>query len=456
MMLRTVWRMIVVAGCCQLAPAMQVSSQPSTILIKPQYCESVSVPRREMPALPATRIGIMPDRHEALAEAALGWQATGIPLIAFDGQKFLPAGCSDDIGMYYIVPILSKALLVPLSDAVDMFFGAIVLLSSISAVVGLMLICRTRLGRIAAISAVLLISLLSLKIGDVYVLQSSAVLAFVPWVLFFSEKARSQRTLVLFVFVAAAVLASANLVRSHAGTPVLIFMLCTFAFQLQVKPSVKVCLAIAAMLGLFIPVSYSRALLQQRDVYLQIHGYNEVAGLRQHGFWHVIYLGLGYVNNDVVPGYRDEFAAAKVREMAPNTIYASPQYDEYLRREVTHILVRHPGVIVENVAAKTGVLLCFILLSANLGLLAAFYYPKRWPTEAAFWSAIAFESLIGVLAIPAKSYLLGLISFSVLYGVISIDTALNHGAVRTLLDLAREHRAHLVRSFRDRISIFSN
>jgi hypothetical protein len=194
-----------------------------------------------------------------------------------------------------------------------------------------------------------------------------------------------------------------------------------------------------AIVGLLLPAWYTRTLLDARDAYLQKHGYTSV-GARHHVVWHVIYIGLGYISNNVVPGYRDEFAAARVREMSSDTIYASPEYEQYLKHEVIHIVVQHPLLVMETLAAKLGVIVGLLLLCANVGLVAAYHYPKRWPIEVGFWNAIAFQSLIGILAIPAKSYLLGLIAFAVLYGVISIDVAIRQRVAKHILRLIRRHR----------------
>jgi hypothetical protein len=425
----------------QTTSATQSPSQSIGTLIKPQYCQPVSVARREMLPLPTARIGIMDDRREALAEAALGWEKTGVPLVGFDGQRFLPAACSDDIGIFYIIPMLARTLRIPLGNAIDLFLAGIVLVSGLSGAVGLMLVCRTPFGKIIAMSALVLLSLLALKIGDVYSIQSSAVLAFVPWVLFISRKTNCHWSIFPFVLFASAAVASANLMRGHAGTPLLIFMAWIFAFQLQAKPRLKLMLVLVATLGFLLPVGYSRTLLGARDAYLQNHGYMSVAGLRQHGFWHVVYVGLGYISNDVVPGYRDEFAAARVREIAPDTIYGSPEYEQYLKHEVIHIIVQHPVLVIESLAAKLGVIVGLVLVCANVGLVGAFRYPKPWPIEVGFWNAIVFQCLIGIVAIPARPYLLGLIAFAVLYGVISIDVAVQHGVTKDVLRLIRSHRA---------------
>jgi len=43
--------------------------------------------------------------------------------------------------------------------------------------------------------------------------------------------------------------------------------------------------------------------------------------------------------------------------------------------------------------------------------------------ELAFWLAIAFNGLYGILVLPNPKYLVGLIAFAALYGVYSIEFA---------------------------------
>ncbi len=80
--------------------------------------------------------------------------------------------------------------------------------------------------------------------------------------------------------------------------------------------------------------------------------------------------------------------------------------------------------MVETLIAKFGVVLIYFLLAANFGLLAAIRYLKPWAVEVAFVAGLAFNALFGLLAIPRLSYLEGLIAFAMLYGVMSLDVAL--------------------------------
>jgi len=419
-----------------------VAAQPIIAVqstMKSRPCTPLSVAPQEKPRLRPTRIGLMDDRHHALAEVAVGWEKTRVPLVGFDGQQLVAAGCGDDIAMYYVVPMLARAARIALTDAVDLFLAGIVLISAIAGALGLILVCRVPFGRLVSIAAIVLLSLLALRTGDIYVVQSSVVLALVPWILFFGRNRRSRWQLLAFVFFGSAVLATANLFRTHAGTGVLIFMGWLVAFNPQHKRKFKLLLAFAALVGMLVPVVYFRILLDTRDAYLKKYGHVATA-FRQHVFWHTIYVGLGYINNDVVPSYRDEVAQGRVREVAPQTIAYSLEYERYIKLEVMRTVRKHPFLVFETLAAKVGVIVGLVLVCANLGLVAAYRYPKHWPIEVAFWNAIAFQALFGILAIPVLPYLLGLIAFTVLYAVISIDVALQRGTLRDLSRLIRSRR----------------
>jgi hypothetical protein len=92
-------------------------------------------------------------------------------------------------------------------------------------------------------------------------------------------------------------------------------------------------------------------------------------------------------------------------------------------------LRKDPVFVVGTLLAKFGAVLVYFLFAANFGLLAAIRYPKPWSVEVAFGVAIAFNALFGLLAVPRLAYLEGFIAFAMLYGVISLDTALHQSAV---------------------------
>jgi len=124
-----------------------------------------------------------------------------------------------------------------------------------------------------------------------------------------------------------------------------------------------------------------------------------------------------------VTGYDDRITYDKVQSIAPGTVYGSAEYERILRREVYLILRRYPRLVLYTVAAKLGVILAVFLLSANVGLIGTRIAPKPLGLEIAFWLGIAFNGLFGILVVPLVAYLLGLIAFATLYGVVSLDFA---------------------------------
>ena len=75
----------------------------------------------------------------------------------------------------------------------------------------------------------------------------------------------------------------------------------------------------------------------------------------------------------------------------------------------------------------------YLLIFANVGLILAYIYPKERLLDFAFAGAMGFNALFGILVLPLAQYLLGLISFSTIYGMISIDFALHKGFLKRLL-----------------------
>jgi len=158
-----------------------------------------------------------------------------------------------------------------------------------------------------------------------------------------------------------------------------------------------------------------------------------------------VYIGLGFVQNPYVPAYEDGVGFRKAHSIDPTVINCSPEYENILRREVFRLARNHPQFIVTNLAAKAGVVLFYLLICANMGLLAAFCYPKGWVLESAFWMAMGFDLLFGLLVVPEFSYLLGLMAFAVMYGIFSIGHAVENGALRRLRTCPRDMWEAVVR-----------
>ena len=116
----------------------------------------------------------------------------------------------------------------------------------------------------------------------------------------------------------------------------------------------------------------------------------------------------------------------KVRSIAPKTTYLSQDYEDILRHEVFKLIQAHPLFTVQTMFAKLGVILFYLLLFGNVGLIAVALRKAEWPLQIAFGSAMIFNSLFGILATPDYRYLAGFISFATLWGIITFDEAIGH------------------------------
>ena len=77
-------------------------------------------------------------------------------------------------------------------------------------------------------------------------------------------------------------------------------------------------------------------------------------------------------------------------------------------------------------------MLFFFLYSANLGLIAAYYYPKKWALESTFLVAILFSTAPGILVMPYRRYILGYMAFSLFYGLVSLNEAVEQGVLKRI------------------------
>jgi hypothetical protein len=371
---------------------------------------------------PATKLRIMDSRYENLASTMLGYERSRVALVAWDGSTFSPAEWGDDAGIYYFVPRLCRILKISLNDGIYDFLFFVVAASTLVAAVGFALLIGSTMGLVAALGGLLALEFAMLVIGDVYVIAPSLAVAMAPYLLYLHRRSAAD-LFVLACGVAGLLAGVGNFIRAQSGTAVLIFALFLAIFGVNVPKRTKITAVLAIMAGLALTAHWSRTLVQNRNAFLRMMHVEYASATGRHGFWHPLYLGLGFVRNNYVPDYRDYVAEEKVHSISPNTECCSPEYERILRSEVFSLARAHPFLLCVEIAAKTGIVAMFLLTAGNIGLLAAFQFPKTLAVELAFWSALVFSALPGVFFIPHPQYLTGLFAFAVLYEIVSIDHA---------------------------------
>jgi len=373
---------------------------------------------------------IMPSRYQRLQEAIAGYEKTGNPLISYDGEMFKPCTVSDDIGIYYFVPKIAHLLNISIDHAIDIFFIGMIICSLVLGIIGVLLLFKTWLSRSVAVVALFLLAFVSFKVGGLYLVSPSITVSIVPLFLYFTKNKSLSTAFVLFAFLAGVGLGTAHFLRSHAGTAVFIFMISVVVLYLQSHWRQKAVLVLFMVVGLLVPMRYFGGLIDRRDAYLEKYqaGYKKVPP--QHPFWHPVYVGFGFLNNKYGIEYDDKVGYEKVRSIAPDVARCSQEYEAILKKEVFRLIKNDPFFAVKTFFAKIGVILFYLLVFANLGLIAAVHYPKPWPLELAFWIAMGFSALFGILIMPRAGYLSGFVAFATLYGVVSINQAIECGGGR--------------------------
>jgi len=388
-------------------------------------------------SLPPTRISLMPYRHLELQFALDGYRRSKVSLVAFDGTKYFKGGFADDPGIYYFIPRLAAFSDLPLERAIDLFFGAILVVSFLSGILGFLVTLNRWPLKLWAVFGLCMLFWFSYRKGDLYIALSTPVVAIVPWFLHLLKKNATGATIGVFLFGVGLLAGFANQMRGYAATGLLIFVVILVAFEWKRSWGRKLALLAALFAGMAISVAYFDVLLARRDAFLASAEPAYTQTVDHHSIWHALYIGLGYIkNNPYVAGYRDELAVQKVYSISPSTIPLSPEYERILRSEFLRIAREDPGFIFATLIAKLRIILFLLLCWGNVGLLAAAFYRKDWPVELAFWSALAFTSLFGIIAIPQIQYLLGFMAFSTVYGIVSLNFALERrrpGEIHTRL-----------------------
>jgi len=372
---------------------------------------------------------IMQCRYTALQEALAGYDKTGVPLVAYNGKALLPAGFSDDIGTYYFIPKIAHTFSLSITQSINIFFVGMLLISLILSVTGFFLLFRSWTSRFISVVGLLGLAFLAFRIGDVYLIFVYTILSLIPIFLYLIQNEKLKTIFTAFIFLSGIGIGTAHYSRSHAGTAVLIFLIIMLMLYLKRGWREKLGLVALLLVGFSVSAIYFNALLSHRETYLVLNQPNYKPVVGSHPFWHSVYLGFGFLNNDYGIKYSDSFAFNKVRSISPKTIYLSQEYETILKGEVIKIVKYDRHFVVYTAFAKIGVAFFYLLVCANIGLLASIFYPKGWSMELAFWLAIGFNALFGILVVPSSAYFLGFIALATVYGITSIGYAIQQGAL---------------------------
>jgi len=389
---------------------------------------------------------IMPCRLSGLQSTIDGFERTGVELVAYDDSCMLgepnvlgPAGLSDDVGSYYFIPKVVELTGVELNNVIHIFYGGFVLVSLLVGGVFLWRYCETVYGKMISLSALFLLAIIIAGIGDYYVYSGAIPLMFLPWWLFI-KKQNGINSIYLYSFflLFSLIVSVGHLIRSYSGVATLIFILISFLFfSKEYAPKIKVTSILVMLLGLISVFGSFNKILDHRIEYLtSIDSKFELSGDRIK--WHNIYYSLGFLSNNygvsgVESHYPHDYYSLKVaKSIKHDVILMSSEYERILKKQSIVFVKEHPLFFIKSLFAKLGVILMYLVIFMNIGLVLLFYYPLNLQLNLMFLSGIGFNTLFGLVATPEYQYLTGLFAFSVIYSVCIIDNALAHGVIKKL------------------------
>lgn len=364
---------------------------------------------------------IFPTRQIGVSDALEGIDKSNVLGVSYSSNGYYASGYSDDQGLYYFAQMLHSSFGFNLIDIINFFHIFFIGSGFVMNLIGLLLISKSRLSTLFGLLLITMTALISLKIGDVYILFYFIT----SFILIFLHFAQTNKNLVLILFGLGILVSISNWFRSHSGTGVLLFLIFYILFNSQFQFKRKAVLTAFFFLGLFSTKFLILQLNQNRDDYLS-HTIQTTVITEQHPLWHSLYIGLGYIDNPYVEKYRDEIAIEKVKSVDPNAKYLGSEYENILKNEFLTIVYRHPAFFLENLGAKFGVIFLYFIIFSNLGLYVWYRNIKMYKLaflkdNIPFIAVLGFYSLFGFLVIPSQRYLLGFISMSAIIAIYAIN-----------------------------------
>lgn len=381
---------------------------------------------------------IMASRYISLQQTMEAYRKTGVSLIEIKNGNYTVAAVGDDLGASYIIPKLSLFLNLPVETSYYYFFLAVILIANAVGLIGFFLIYKRWLSRLIILIAIYLLTLITFRQDALYTVFTSTAIGIVPLFLYFAKRNTLDYKFYFFLFTSGVLITFSHYIRAYSSFGVLLFMLIIISMHLKVSRTNKSYLISTIILGILIPALTFNSVITKRDHFLKSNDPQMAQPINAHVFWHNVYIGLGFLNfsNGFKINYQDLDAINKVKRLYPDVnLYLHPnQYEKILKNEVLRLLRTKPTMALMTVFAKFGVIIFFIVLYANIGLICAWFLPKDKTYEFAFWVGILFNSSFGIIVYPMESYLLGLFAMATLYGIVSINEVFERNSLHPSLN----------------------
>ena len=368
---------------------------------------------------------MMECREEQVRQSLIGLNETGIPLVGICDNAPTIAGWPDDPGIYYFIPQIAKLFGISIESAIAFFIISLLLIGASFSICCFFSLFKDWLSRTIAVVGITLLSVLGYRYYDVYIAGLVAVEIAVPLLLLWEKNSQKLdlKFSILLAFIGIAI-GYCNFIRLHAGTGAFIFAVCWILLSKNQSFSKKGCRIFLIALFILIPMLHIRHLEQKRDQYLKKVGSYSILGSVAHPKWHNTYIGFAYLKNSYGIEYDDSVSYNKAMSINPHVIGGSAEYNKILQDQCILLAKTDPWFVAKTVGAKMFSLLVTMFIMMNLGFFACFYVRPTLRVIFPFLITALFYALPGILTMPYRCYVSGMVATSAIWGIYMISLAL--------------------------------
>lgn len=369
-------------------------------------------------------MNVMPGRFEEIEKTIEGLYVTDTPLVAMDANGFHAAGFADNNGIYYFVSSIAKLLDLSPHVAINVFLCLLFAVGASIAIVSFFFLFKNWFSRFLATLIWLVFTTLCMVFwSDVYTANYFAISTTIPiFTLIKYHLIDSKGLWFLAIALSGLIIGYSNFIREHAGTTACVFISLSIILNQVLSKQKKTFFLSALSIFSLLPYIHENHLEKTRDIYLS--QYQNTLSL-PFPTWHLLYIGLGYLENDYGILRKDDSAAEKVRSINSEAIYCSKEYEEILKNEYWLILKSDPGFVIKTYLLKLLISCWMVIKYTNIGLILCFYIRPSWREFVPYLVAGAFGILPGVAAEPGANYILGTLVLGLFFQVHMIGLSID-------------------------------
>ena len=358
---------------------------------------------------------------------------TGVYFLVKSSAEYHCPTASDDLGYFFYTIFLGNFLNLAPLQASQLFFYLGVAISFIIITIAFLGISKSYVGYGIVLLCMIRLTMPLLYLNPPYIayLLASAPIAIILFADFYSSKKAFLIAAIIGGFLGSV----SDEIRSFSAFPLFVFCFIYLLFNQKWPIKRKITFIVLFSLSYSIPCFHCMYHMKKRNKFLTSQGVLLTDSTR-HVFWHNIYTGLGFLNNNENIIWNDTCAINRALGINSESKYPSVLYEQTIRNEIFRLCKEKRYFVATTIFAKLGVILYFFLIYFGLfGVLCSWFYPKPLRIELAFWASLGVSALPGILTLPVVAYLIGFIAITIMYTMYSSLYALKNGMLTDISKL---------------------